>query len=244
MRPLAAIHHRASEWALRRAVAMEAISVLDDEPFEVACSLAAGVAYTYRMGVDGDIAEFGCGAGRSTVALAAAIGMLNARHPQSPKCLWLFDSFEGLPSPSNPADAVSDHVLNGLWKAGGSRGISRARLERAVRKHLDRQRVAVIPGWYKDSVARIPSSARFSLVHIDSQLYESARDVLNGLFSRAMIWPGAYVYFTGYDCNAANPKHGERLAWAEAVERFKIEFSDQGTYGISGHRFIVHGYRR
>ena len=39
-----------------------------------------------------------------------------------------------------------------------------------------------------------------------------------------------------------DPDFGERRAWKEVVEKYKIQYSDQGPYGFASHRFIVHAY--
>src|SRR5204863_5482943 len=111
-------------------------------------------------------------------------------------------------------------------------------------KYLKSGEVRIAKGWFKDTVPQIPASTRFALVHIDGDLYESAYDVLDGLLSRGMITDGASLYFDDWDCNTADPMLGERRAWAEMVEKYKIRFSDMGAYGMACHRFIVHSYSR
>lgn len=51
------------------------------------------------------------------------------------------------------------------------------------------------------------------------------------------------IYFDDWGPNRSSPKHGERRAWNELVERFDIEFSDDGSYGLLCHRFIIHSYQ-
>lgn len=214
-------------------------------PLDVATKLADGVAYVYSMAVEGDIAEFGCGAGRSAVALAASVALNNERYRndiRGTKHLWYFDSFEGLPKARFEIDTKSHHVSTGLWGAGTSRGLDQNRFEKMVARYLDQSQWTVVKGWYKDSVPQLKGSLRFAMLHIDAELYESAVDALTALFARNMISKGAAIYFNGWDCNAADPETGERRAWREVVDRFKIRFSDHGAYGISCHRFVVHGY--
>ena len=58
-----------------------------------------------------------------------------------------------------------------------------------------------------------------------------------------MLSVGAVVLFDDWNCNRADPRFGERRAWAELSERHAIECDDLGPYGWSGRRFIVHNYR-
>jgi O-methyltransferase len=205
---------------------------------EVYKRLGEGVFYAYGMRVEGDIAEFGTMTGRTAVALAAAVNSCGVRN----KKLWLFDSFEGLPEAMTDIDRFSPHVVSGIWGKGSCKGMSPESLLRLTSKYLDKNSIVIIKGWFKDTVPEIPQDTKFALVHVDGDLYESAIDVLDNLFSRNMISKGAQVFFDDWNCNAADPNFGERRAWKEMVEKFNIQFSDQGSYGTAGHRFIVHSY--
>jgi O-methyltransferase len=213
----------------------------------VANKLSEGVYHSVEYSVDGDIAEFGTCSGNSAVALATALestmeafawdeGRNKARK------LWLFDSFEGLPEARFDVDTLSPHVSNGLWSKGSCKGLTSEKLTSVVLKYLANSELKVIKGWFKDTVPLIPSETKFAMIHIDGDLYESAIDVLDNLFTRNMISEGAMVYFDDWNCNGANPEMGERKAWSEVVEKFSIQFSDMGHYGIGCHRFIVHSY--
>ena len=100
----------------------------------------------------------------------------------------------------------------------------------------------VIKGWFRETVPLIPSETKFALVHIDSDLYESSIDALDGLLSRNIIAESAIIYFDDWNDNRANPEAGERLAWSEVVEKYQIRFSPVGAYGVDGYRLIIHSY--
>lgn len=53
---------------------------------------------------------------------------------------------------------------------------------------------------------------------------------------------GALLYFDDWDCNASRQDLGERKAWLEAVEKYKIKYSATHSYGAFGHAVIVHEY--
>ena len=108
---------------------------------------------------------------------------------------------------------------------------------------LDPRRIRVFEGWFKDTIPTVPPGTSYALIHIDSDLYSSAKDVLDGLFSRGMVAEGAMIYFDDWNCNRCSPRFGERRAWRECVEEFGVEYSDLGDYGLVSHKLIVRGYR-
>ena len=216
----------------------------------VISALAEGVAAIYGYDVPGDIAEFGTMSGETATGLSHAIAACDEYmnyasvvYGHAPRELFLLDSFVGLPAVQNTSiDGQSPHVRDGVWSSGSLVGISVEELVAKVTQHMPVERVHVLPGWFSDTVPTIPDSRRFALLHIDSDLYQSAMDVLDSLLSRGMISNGAYVYFDDWNCNGANPEFGERRAWRECVERYNIRFSDLGIYGIFAQRFVIHSY--
>jgi hypothetical protein len=233
----------------------ECADLLEQNPIrrhtvEAIKELSMAVAAAYGSDVDGDIAEFGTMTGETACGLARGIAASDRYLGYAPdlaglarKRLWLFDSFEGLPESQHEADANSPHVKTGVWQKGTCKVLNQAELLERVTQHLPRERVSIYPGWFSDTVPALPDGSRFALVHVDSDLYQSAMDVLVPLFSRGMIAEGARIFFDDWNCNRASPRYGERRAWRECIERFHIDFSDEGAYGMLGHRFIVHTYR-
>jgi hypothetical protein len=208
-------------------------------------ALANGVEYAYGTAVPGDIVEFGTMTGRSATAIAVAMHHLNGQYSavlHGTKRAWFFDSFEGLPEARSDVDRHSPHVLSGAWARGTCNGLSESEFSALIATYLPTEHFRVVKGWYKETLARIPGDQRFALVHIDSDLYESAIDVLDALFYAGMVSNGATIFFDDWDCNGANPDLGERRAWREVCERYKIHYSDCGSYSFASHRVIVHGY--
>tara|TARA_R110002110_G_scaffold405945_1_gene625405 strand:- start:14771 stop:16450 length:1680 start_codon:yes stop_codon:yes gene_type:complete len=226
------------------------------DPFEfhnraAIAALSTGVAAVYGYDVEGDFAEFGTMTGRTAMGLAQAIkscdqtlGYAQEIFGHADRKLSLFDSFCGLPDTSDSEiDSRSPHVQAGVWSKGSLVGISSERLSADISTLLEYARYEIHAGWFSDTVSQISSERRFALVHIDSDLYESARDVLSSLFSRGIISRGAYIYFDDWNCNRAGQDFGERRAWRECVDEFDIECSDAGAYGIFAQRFVVHDYK-
>jgi hypothetical protein len=201
------------------------------------------------MDVEGDIAEFGTMSGMTAQVLANAVHMSDANWGYAvkaagfpPKVLHLFDSFVGIPQSTEAPDMESPHVQSGVWSPGACRGLSATQLEQLCTAILPKERIRIHEGWYADTVPRLPEGTKFGCLHIDCDLYISTMDVLVPLFQRRMISSGAILFFDDWNCNRASPDYGERKAWAECVERFGVRYSDEGSYGVVSHKFIVHAY--
>jgi Macrocin-O-methyltransferase (TylF) len=214
-------------------------------------ALAQGVAAIYGYDVVGDVAEFGTMTGRTAAGLARSIascdkslGYAAQIYDHPPKKLVLFDSFVGLPEVAKDSvDGQSPHVTDGVWSPGTCRGVSPEELGSMIRSHLAADRFEIHPGWFSDTIPALDADRRFALIHVDSDLYQSAIDVLRNLFSRGMVSRGAYIFFDDWNCNRADPQLGERRAWRECAEEYGIECSDMGSYGVFARCFVVHSYR-
>jgi len=137
-----------------------------------------------RARVPGDIVECGVYNGGSA-ALLASIGV---RSPLA-RTIWLFDSFEGLPPPTERDGAAARSC--GWWCHGD--------LEK-VRSALDRMsipeaRCRVVKGWFHDT---FPSTevGDIALLHIDADWYDSVRLCLERFYDS--VRPGGYVVIDDY----------------------------------------------
>ena len=225
------------------------------DPFEyhaeaAICALSEGVAAIYGFDVRGDVAEFGTMSGRTAVGLARAIqscdkalGYAAKAYSHGDRRLVLFDSFEGLPElAADSVDGLSPHVQSGVWRPGALWGVPPEQLAAMTDPYLPRDRVDIVPGWFSDTVRLLTPNRQFALLHIDCDLYSSTMDVLDTLFSRGMVSRGAYIFFDDWNCNGADPDLGERRAWRELVSKYDIAFSDERSYAIFSHCFVVHSY--
>lgn len=210
---------------------------------EIRKSLSFGVEYVYSCFVDGDVAEFGTMSGTTASFMAHEIAMFNKLGYQHKK-LYLFDSFEGLPEAEATPDKESPQVKSGVWGAGTCYGISKEKLRKKCVKHLPNDNVVIYDGWFKDTLHKLPEEARFSMLHIDCDLYQSTIEVLDYLFEHKHIEEGTTIFFDDYNCNKASPELGERKAWTETVEKFSVQFTDCGEYGTACRKFIVHSYKK
>ena len=201
-----------------------------------------GVEYVYGAEVEGDIAEFGTMTGFTAQSIAHAMSVFSA-HAPAKKSLLLFDSFAGLPDVTSEIDKDSPHVQSGAWEAGTCHGVTEKELWNMCRKWLPANALHIYPGLFKDTLAQIPQETKLAMLHIDSDLYESARDVLEYTFSHGFIQEGTVIFFDDWNCNRSSPQRGEQKAWAEAVEKYSIVATDCGEYAWSARKFIIHSYR-
>jgi hypothetical protein len=211
---------------------------------EIARTLTLSAMYINSADVKGDIAEFGTMGGFTARTLANAMVFDPRYQPNHPlRKLRLFDSFEGLPEITSQIDIESQHVKSGTWSKGGCRILSAAELRMMVEAIIPPDRVEIYEGWFADTVKQLPDDTRLALIHFDGDLYSSTMDALVPCFERGFISKGAVICFDDWNCNEADPDAGERKAWADLVNRFKIVASHSGDYSIQSTRFIVHSYR-
>ena len=211
---------------------------------ETAKALTLGVIYINTADVRGDIAEFGTMSGATARTMATAMVYDPERQPSRPlRRLRLFDSFEGLPEITSGIDLSSPHVLSGAWAKGGCQVLSADELLKTLITILPPERVDINSGWFSETVPKLPPETRFAMIHFDGDLYQSMIDALTPCFANGFVSRGAVLCFDYWNCNQANPEHGERKAWAELVAQFDIKCSHCGDYGSIGTKFIVHSYR-
>jgi O-methyltransferase len=146
--------------------------------------------------IAGDIVECGTWNGGSG-ALLAQVG---ARSPHE-RMTWLFDSFEGLPAPSEKDGKAA------VPYRGKCRGATDSVREVLGKLAVPETRARIVPGWFQDTLAQAPIQ-RIALLHIDADWYESVRFVLDTLYPR--VTPGGYVVLDDYGY-----WQGCRTAWEE-----------------------------
>jgi len=210
---------------------------------EIAKALTLSVAYINSADVKGDIVEFGTMGGFTARTIATAMVFDPRRQPNNPlRKLHLFDSFQGLPDIISTIDIESPHVISGTWSKGGCKVLGENELSEMVSGIIPKERFRIYPGWFSETVIKLPKDIRFAMIHFDGDLYQSTIDALEPCFANGYISPGAVFLFDDWNCNHADPACGERRAWAELVEKFNIKASFSGDYSELGSKLIVHSY--
>lgn len=216
----------------------------DEFKQDVARALTRQVHFIHQEAFEGHIAEFGTYSGTTASFLAAALAdaslvknsfgvpHFDARLRE----LHLFDSFRGLPPITNALDAYQ----GSRWTEGMFKDKTADQLRAQVEQFLPSDRIHIYEGWFKDTLSTIPSALKFSLIHIDCDLYESTYEVLDYLFAHGHVGEGCTIFFDDWNCGHANPDIGERRAWIDVAEKHKLRWSDGGDYSAYGHKLVVH----
>jgi hypothetical protein len=152
--------------------------------------LHRAVCRVVERGVPGDVVECGTARGGSAALMGLTLKQLGAE-----RTLWVFDSFEGMPPPT---EADPDREIAELY-VGTCRG------ELAEVTAL-RERVGVlgqsklVKGMFQDTVPACDVEA-ISVLHLDGDWYESVKVCLDHLYDRVstggVIQIDDYGYWEG-----------------------------------------------
>lgn len=215
--------------------------------------LMLAVEYIYGADVNGDVAEFGTCEGRTAAWLANAMSTCEAYYgPQKqsdidarfdPKKLYLFDSFEGLPDAVSTIDQQCPHVKTGVWGPATSKALNASQLRSLCQRFMPGDRIEIVEGWFRESMKHF-AGVKFSLLHIDCDLYQSTMEALDVLFEKELVAEGAAILFDDWNPNRASPRFGERKAWSDLLLKYEIEHSNWGSYGWGGQKFLIHSYNK
>lgn len=148
-----------------------------------------------NLQIDGLIAEFGVKSGDT-------INNLSSKPQMKKKTIYGFDSFEGIPE-----DWHGTRTLKGQLTNDG-------KLPK-VNKN-----VTLIKGWFKDTLPEFVSgnTKNFSLIHIDCDIYQSTKDILENINERLV--KGSIIIFDEF-FNYPNWQNHEFKALQEFLELSK-----------------------
>lgn len=152
-----------------------------------------------RNGVPGDLIEAGVWRGGAAIFMRAIL----AAYRDSTRCVWVADSFEGLPKPN--ADLYPQDKGDPHWTMTEQLGVSLEEVQANFARYglLDDQ-VRFLKGWFRDTLPGLPA-AQLAVMRLDGDMYESTMDALRALYPRLSV--GGYVivddYFHLDACRAA-----------------------------------------
>ncbi len=138
----------------------------------------------YRA-IPGDIVECGVYNGGSSALVASVC----CRAPDSGRRIWLFDSFEGLPQPTERDGAAAQSC--GWWCHGHMENVRR------IHDTLDVpvERRILVKGWFHETFPTV-DIPRIALLHIDADWYDSVKLCLERFYDN--VQPGGYVVIDDY----------------------------------------------
>ena len=187
------------------------------EPFTMTSAermyaLWRAVGHVCRSGVQGDIVE--CGVWRGGSSMLAALTLLDLGESQ--RCLWLYDTFQGMSEPTDKDVSVTGYSASEDWArlqndrddpnlAFATLADVRANM---ASTGLDLARVRYIEGPVEDTIpADVPD--RIALLRLDTDWYESTKHELVHLWDR--LEPGGVLIIDDY---------GHWVGAREAVDEF------------------------
>jgi hypothetical protein len=138
-----------------------------------------------KEGIRGDVAELGVYKGNTAVLLAQMARQFGAT-------AYLFDTFGGF-SASDLTGIDADKAKNAQFDDTS--------LEQ-VRSLVGQQCVKFVQGRFPDTLAQVPDDARFSVVHIDCDLYAPFVAALNYFYPRLVR--GAFLIMHDYSSRSWN----------------------------------------
>jgi hypothetical protein len=201
--------------------------------------------YVAVAGITGEVLEFGVLGGFTARIIAETM-----RDLLIVKQLHLFDSFEGLPEYTSPVDAGSyDIAERKLW-ADRMRFPDSfvAELGEPIDQHIfsrlcdviSPERLFVYRGFFAETLQK-PLGVKAALIHVDCDLYQSTREVLDWLLETDVLQDGSVLLFDDYNCFKASPHYGERRAFREFLDgQGRFTASAFFSYGFNGAAFFLH----
>jgi len=136
--------------------------------------------------IPGVIVECGAWNGGATALMAAA-----ARDNGSARVSWVFDSFEGVPPPTDEdGSAEHDIYFDGLNK-GSAENV------RTIYQKLggDEENLVVVKGWFEDTL-KDSGVNEIAVLHIDADWYDPVYFVLDTFYEH--VSPGGYIIVDDY----------------------------------------------
>ena len=176
-----------------------------------------GLEATYRAAKDldrrcleGDFIELGVARGGCAALMGRTIFDVDEA-PQVARKLWLFDSYEGLPDPTEEdfdtsrGSGTGEHVRP-LPKGSCLGTLDEVKKLMLVERGFPQEKIEFVKGWFQDTVpAQRDRIGKVALLRIDGDWYESTKVCLEGLFDQVV--PGGVIiiddYQSCYGCERA-----------------------------------------
>ena len=143
--------------------------------------------------IAGDLVECGVWRGGGCIFMTGYCRL----HGMEDRRIFVADSFDGLPKPSDPQDRGFDLSKEKFPELAVSLDTVQ---ENFTAYDLDRPNVFYLKGWFKDTLPQAPIE-QIALLRLDDDPYESTMDALNALYDKVV--PGGVVIIDDYNAIAA-----------------------------------------
>lgn len=147
------------------------------------------VEQALAQNIPGDFLEAGVWRGGAAILMRAVL----KAHGVTDRCVWVADSFAGLPPPREeayPQDRSDQHHTR------PELAVSLAQVQSNFNRYglLDAQ-VCFLPGWFRDTLPQAPVE-KLAVVRLDGDMYESTMDGLTHLYPK--LSPGGFLIVDDY----------------------------------------------
>jgi hypothetical protein len=142
-------------------------------------------------GVRGDLIETGVWRGGAAIFMRAMLKAYNV----TDRCVWVADSFEGLPPPNT---GKYPHDANSRLHESRELAVSLEQVQANFERYglLDSQ-VRFLKGWFCDTLPAAPIE-RLAVLRLDGDMYQSTMDALVSLYPK--VSQGGYIIVDDYGC--------------------------------------------
>ena len=134
--------------------------------------------------IPGDVVECGVYNGGSASVMAAVC----TRSPLN-RNIWLFDSFEGLPQPTEMDGSEAKSCI--WWCCGDLEKVQTV----FQKLRIPESRVRIVKGWFEDTFPTVPIED-IALLHVDADWYDSVKLCLERFYDN--VRPGGFVVIDDY----------------------------------------------
>ncbi|NES81677.1 MAG: macrocin O-methyltransferase [Moorea sp. SIO2B7] len=139
--------------------------------------------------ISGDLIETGVWRGGACIFMRAILQVYGVKD----KCVWVADSFEGLPQP-DVENYPQDTGLNLHQHSELAISMDEVQVN-FMRYNLLDDQVKFLKGWFRDTLPIAPIE-KLAVLRLDGDLYESTMDSLVHLYPK--LSPGGYVIVDDY----------------------------------------------
>jgi len=167
---------------------------------------AGGLAQTYDLAkevvnknIEGSLVECGVAGGGCAALMALVANDNNVRSRE----LWLFDSFEGLPNPTNKdflneCSKIAGEFIRPLEKGSCLGTYEEVQKLLFSKFRIDPKNVVMVRGWFQDTLPQYKGKInKISLLRIDADWYESTKCCLDNFYDNVV--GGGFVVIDDYE---------------------------------------------
>lgn len=189
--------------------------VVDKDSLVVGKYFLGRLLYFQRLlslveGIQGDVVECGVASGLSLVALATLV-----KNGKTMRHIWGFDSFEGLPSPTQEdLSSPKSRAKRGLFSEASEEIVLHNLKISGLDDTFINNHITLIKGWLQETLPKYDGNG-IVFLHVDVDLYDSCRVTLENLWPKVIA--GGIAAFDEYHAPEYWP--GEKKATDEYYSR-------------------------